>query len=99
MKQRNIESNEYWEEILESVEMDFLPIEYVSFVIVKFSDGRVWEIDLAKQSKESEDVEETLERFFEEFEDTIENVDFRLNIDKLKKDIGRRTRRFLKLNK
>lgn len=99
MKQRDIESNEYWEEILESVDMDFLPIEYVSFVIVKFSDGRVWEIDLAKQSKESEDVEETLERFFEEFEDTIENVDFRLNIDKLKKDIGRRTRRFLKLNK
>jgi hypothetical protein len=99
VKQRDIESNEYWEEILESVDMDFLPIEYVSFVIVKFSDGRVWEIDLAKQSKESEDVEETLERFFEEFEDTIENVDFRLNIDKLKKDIGRRTRRFLKLNK
>lgn len=99
MKQRNIDSNEYWEEILESVDMDFLPIEYVSFVIVKFSDGRVWEIDLGKQAKESEDVEETLEKFFEEFEDTIENVDFRLNIDKLKKDISRRTRKFLKFNK
>lgn len=99
MKQHNDASNEYWEEILESVDMDFLPLEYVSFVIVKFDDGRVWEIDLAKQSKESEDVEDTLERFFEEFEDTIVNIDFRLNIEKLKKDITRRTKRFLKLNK
>jgi hypothetical protein len=98
VKQHN-NVDEYWEEILDSVEMDFLPLEYVSFVIVKFEDGRVWEIDLAKQSKESEDLEDTLERFFEEFEDTIENVDFRLNIEKLKKDITRRTKRFLKLNK
>lgn len=98
MKQHN-DLDKYWEEILDSVDMDFLPLEYVSFVIVKFSDGRVWEIDLNKQNKESEDLEETLERFFEEFEDTIENVDFRLNIEKLKRDITRRTRRFLKLNK
>jgi hypothetical protein len=98
VNQRNIESNEYWEEILESVDMDFLPIEYVSLVIVTFTDGKVWEIDLTKQSRET-DVEDTLEKFFEEFEDTIENLDFRLNIEKIKKDIGRRTRRFLKLNK
>ena len=98
MKQHN-EVDKYWEDILESVDMEFLPLEYVSFVIVKFDDGRVWEIDLAKQNKESEDIEETLERFFEEFEDTIQNVDFRLNIEKLKKDITRRTKRFLKLNK
>jgi hypothetical protein len=96
VKQRD---NDYWEEILDSVDMDFLPIEYISLVIVKFDDGRVWEIDLLKQKKGTEDVEETLERFFEEFEDTIVNVDFRLNIEKLKLDVTKRTRRFLKFNK
>lgn len=97
-KHKEINDND-WEEILDSVDMDFLPIEYVSTVIVKFEDGKVWEIELDKQKKDSEELEETLEQFFEEYEDSIINVDFRLNIEKLKKDISRRTKRFLKLNK
>lgn len=99
MKQHKSEDNQ-WDEILDSVDMDFLPLEYVSFVIVEFHDGKIWEIDLQKQNEnENEDIEDTLERFFEEYENNISNVDFRLDIEKLKKDITKRTKRFLKLNK
>ena len=99
MSKHKKQEDDYWDEILDSVDMDFLPVEYVSMIIVKFTDGKIWEIDLLKQKKDQDELDEILEQFFEEYEDSIENVDFRLNIDKLKQDISKRTRRFLKLNK
>lgn len=99
MQHNNTESDEYWEEILQSVNLDFLPVEYVDWIVVTFDDGDVWEIDITKKSNQGEDIDETLEEFFNEYEDRISNVDFRLNLQKIKKDIGKRTRRFLKLNK
>jgi acid phosphatase class B len=98
--QHNDQSNdEYWEEIFDSVDMDFLPIEYLDLIVVKFLDGKVWEIDIGKSSKTVDNVEETLEQFFEEYEDNIDTIDFRLNLKKIQNDIGKRTKRFLKLNK
>jgi hypothetical protein len=92
-------SEEYWEEIFDSVDMDFLPIEYLDLIIVKFLDGKVWEIDVGKSKKDNENVEDILERFFEEYEDNIDTIDFRLNTKKLINDVGKRTRKFLKTNK
>lgn len=90
-----------WQEILDSVNMDFLPIQYVETIIVYFNDGRVWNIDVDKQRAQTDrqHVEDSLEAFFEEYEQSISNVDFRLDFQQLKKDISRRTKRFLKLNK
>lgn len=93
------QTDEYWEEIFNSVTMDYLPLEYIKCIIVKFEDGKIWEIDIKQSKKESVDIEKTLDDFFQEFEEKITDVDFRLNTEALKKDIGRRTKRFLKLNK
>ena len=44
----------------------------------------------------------TLEKFrevLEEYEDVIENVDFRLDVERVKHDISRRTKYFLKKGK
>ena len=38
-------------------------------------------------------------KLFNEYEDTIQNIDFRLDTERLKKDIQKRTTRFLKVNK
>jgi hypothetical protein len=91
--------DEYWEEILNDIDMDFIPIEYINTVVVGFKDGKEWEIDITKSKQETSDVDNVLEEFFEEYEDTIETVDFRLDTSRLKADIGKRTRRFLKVNK
>lgn len=91
--------DEYWEEILNDIDMDFIPIEYINTVVVGFSDGKEWEIDITKSKQQTTDVETVLEDFFEEYEDTIETVDFRLDTARLKEDIGKRTHRFLKVNK
>jgi hypothetical protein len=90
---------DYWEEIFDSIDMDFLPIEYIKCIIVQFDDGKIWEIDTGKKNLTFEEIEETLKTFFKEFDDVIESVDFRLDLEKIKNDVSRRTRRFLKLNK
>lgn len=100
MQQHNdTSSDEYWEEIFDSVDMDFLPIEYLDLIVVKFKDGKTWEIDIKKSEDESDSIEDVLEQFFDEYEDSIDTIDFRLNTKKLQNDVGKRTRRFLKLNK
>lgn len=99
-KHNDSQSDEYWEEIFDSVDMDFLPLEYLDLIIVRFLDGKIWEIDVGKTSKDVEDsIDDILEKFFEEYEDTIDTIDFRLNTKKLTRDVGKRTRKFLKTNK
>lgn len=79
--------------------MDYIPIEYISTVLVGFSDGKQWEIDINKSKQQHNDVEAVLEDFFEEYEDTIETVDFRLDTKRLRADVSKRTTRFIKVNK
>lgn len=92
-------NHSHWEEILSDINYDFLPLEYVSTIIVKFLDGKVWEVGVDQRSGMSDDPGEVINEFLKEYEDNIETVDFRLDTDRLKKDVSRRTRRFLKLNK
>ena len=79
--------------------MDYIPMEYMKTVVVKFLDGKEWEIDINKSQQKDMDVENILDDFFEEYQDTIDTVDFRLDLNQLKRDIGKRTHKFLKLNK
>lgn len=91
--------DDYWDEILQQIDMDYIPLEYMSSVVVTFTDGKEWEIEV-KQSRDNDlDVETVLDDFFTEYEKTIDTVDFRLDLIKLKKDVAKRTHRFLKLNK
>lgn len=91
--------DDYWDEILQQIDMDYIPLEYINTVIVTFQDGKQWEIDIEKSSNNIEDTENILDNFFKEYEDTIDTVDFRLDIEQLKNDINKRTKRFLKVNK
>ena len=91
--------DDYWDELLQQIDMDYIPLEYMSSVVVKFTDGKEWEIEVQKNKNSELDIEKTLDDFFKEYEDTIDTVDFRLNLKKLQRDVAKRTRRFLKLNK
>ena len=46
-----------------------------------------------------EELEKSLDELFEQYQDAIENVDFRLNTAKVKEDITSRTQKFLKLRR
>lgn len=89
---------EHWPEVLKDIKIDVIPVDYVHSVIITFVDGRVWEIDTSKND-EVTDFSEALEELMVEYEDVITNVDFRLDTKRVKEDITKRTKRFLKKRK
>lgn len=94
-------SDEYWQDIFDSIEIDILPIEYMKQVTIRFKDGTVWEVDIKDSlKKQTEDViEDSLDELFEAYEPKIENVDFQMDMDRIKRDVAKRVKRFLKVNK
>jgi hypothetical protein len=91
----------HWPEVFEDLDVKVVPLEYLHSVRVFFEDGKVWDIDVqkSKRSSSSDQLENTLETLFQEYEDVIINVDFRLDTARLKRDIQRRTSVFLKKRK
>ena len=90
----------HWPEIFGDVEIKAVPIEYIHSVHVTFLDGKIWEIDIDKQSmKDSDDVnaiETSLETFLAQYDNEISHVDFRLNTEKIVHDVKSRTKSFMK---
>lgn len=93
----------HWPEIFGDVEIKAVPIEYLHSLHVHFHDGKIWEIDIDKQSiQEDSDtgiIEDSLEAFLEEYNDDISHVDFRLNTSKVVEDVKSRTKSFMKKRK
>jgi len=87
-----------WPEVFEHIDIDVVPLEYLHTVRVEFADGKVWDIDIAKsvQKSSEEGLERTLDELFEQYQDVIVNVDFRLDTQRLKRDITKRTALFMK---
>lgn len=100
-KSKNLEDKHNWDEIFDSIEMEYLPVEYIDKIVLTFQDQTVWEINVTDSRKKQtvEQIEDSLDVLFEEYEDTIETIDFRLDIERIKKDLSKRVYRFLKLNK
>ena len=86
-----------WPEIFNEIDVDVVPIEYLHSINVKFKDGKMWEIDVKKSlEKPNIDIETALEELFEHYEQSIESIDFRLDTEKVKYDIKKRTHQFMK---
>lgn len=97
----HIKDEKYWEEIFDDIEMTFFPIEYISRILIKFQDNTSWDIDIDDSRKKQpiEQIEESLDALFNEYEEEIEAIDFKLDLERVKKDLSKRVYRFLKLNK
>jgi hypothetical protein len=89
---------DYWPEVFEDVEVEVVPVEYLHSVRVSFSDGVTWDIDIKKE-QDSVNVEEALANLMDEYQESIVHIDFRLDTEKVKKDISKRTHIFMKKKK
>lgn len=89
----------YWQEIFDTVDMKYLPVNYMKSIEVEFISGELWEIDLMQQETEEVPVDEVLDEFFEEYDQEIKEVNFKMDFEKIKYDISKRTTKFLKHNK
>ena len=90
-----------WPEIFGEVKLRVLPLKYLNTVIINFKDGKSWEIKLSSKIKNSDwdHFEKSLYDLFSTYERTIEDIDFKLDTQKVKNDIEKVTTRFLKKRK
>jgi hypothetical protein len=90
-----------WPEVFGEVRLNVLPLGYLHTVLVNFKDGKTWEIRVTAEVKKDgwEAFEKNLSELVKSYEDTIENIDFKLDTDKVKKDIVKSTSKFLKKKK
>jgi len=89
----------HWPEVFDDVEINAVPLEYLDSIRVQFNDGKIWDIDINTSKNKVKDLEKSLDDLFEQYQDHIKTVDFRLNTEKVKRDITTRTKKFLKLRR
>jgi len=90
----------HWPEVFKDVEVKAIPLEYLESINVTFSDGKIWVIDLNDPRKNTVDnLGEVINELLDEYDDNIENIDFRVDVIKIKEDITRRTHVFMKKRK
>ena len=90
-----------WPEVFGEVNLNVLPLRYLHAVIINFKDGKTWEVKVTTKTKSSgwEAFEHSLSELFKSYEKRIDNIDFKLDTERVKKDIERGTQRFLKKSK
>ncbi len=99
ISQENIDK---WPEILATVDVSRVPLEYISYMRVYFLNNRdTWEIDIAGQSKlyTFDEISVQVAEFLSTAKESIDHVDIEINIDKVKKVIDKITKKFFKKNK
>jgi len=77
--------------------MDTMPVAYVDKMIIEFTDGRIWEINIKDQLK-TEDPNKIAKKLLDtlsEYKDTIKNLDFKIDVELLKNDIKKKTKKIL----
>ena len=87
-----------WPEVLRDVDVKAVPLEYLHSMTIIFKDGKVWDLNIASHVKKNgfDDLETHLEDLLESYEEVIEHIDFRLDVERVKKDIIKKTKSFLK---
>ncbi len=76
-------------EVFEDLYMNTMPVAYLEVVHLEFADGRVWEIDVKKElaSQSPDNIDGVLINTLQEYKEEIKKIDFKVDIEKLKKDI------------
>ena len=79
-----------WPEVFEDLYMNTMPVAYLEMVHLEFANGRVWQIDVKEQIKNSDadEIADKLLNTLQEYKDEIKKIDFKVDIERLKKDIA-----------
>ena len=92
---------EHWPEVFGEITLNVVPLKYLDSITVTFKNSKVWEIKIGlKQAQEEWDsFEINLKEMIASYESEIENVDFKLDTERVKKDMITYTNKFLKKRK
>lgn len=87
-----------WPEILSEIKVVYIPLKYVNTMVISFVNGKdiFIDVDKAKDTNpDTEGVEQSLKNFLKHYNDSIVDIDFSINIEKIKNDVENFTKSFL----
>ena len=92
---------DHWPEVFGEVKLNVLPLRYLHAVLISFKDGKTWDIKVTSKTKREgwDSFEKSLSELFKVYEHKIENINFKLDTERVKKDIEKSTQQFLKKRK
>jgi len=92
---------QHWPEVFGEVKLNVLPLRYLHAVLVNFKDGKTWEIKITSRTKKEgwDTFEKSLSDLCKVYESRIVDIDFKLDTERVRKDIERETQKFLKKKK
>lgn len=90
-----------WPEVFGEITLNVVPLTYLHAIRITFKNSKVWEIEINKNVREGgwDDLEVEIKEIVSEYESEIDNVDFSLDTERIKKDILKHTKKFLKNKK
>lgn len=90
-----------WPEVFSEIRLNVLPLKYLNAVMINFKDGKTWEVKITAEARKEgwQIFEKQLGELVKNYEDNIDNVDFKLDSVRVKKDIEKGTSQFLKKRK
>lgn len=85
-----------WPEVFGEITLNVVPLRYLHAVKITFKNNKIWEFELEKNSKlDWDNFEKQIKDVLSQYEENIENIDFKLDTDRIKKDITKHTNKFL----
>lgn len=86
-----------WPEVFQDITLNVVPLTYLHAITISFKNGKIWEIEIKKNVKNGDwnELESQVKEIVSQYESDIDNVDFQLNTEKIKKDIVKNTKKFL----
>jgi hypothetical protein len=89
-----------WPEVFGEITCNVVPVHYLTTITITFKNGKVWEIVVDDKKDDTWDfLESQVKEIVGQYETAIENVDFQLDTERIKKDIIKHTNKFLKTKK
>jgi len=90
-----------WPEVFSEIDLNVIPVMYLDSITVEFTNKEIRELKLTKINPNADwiEFEKKLKKVLRTYEQEIDNVDFKLDTERLKKDIIKKTNDFLKQRK
>ena len=74
--------------------MSTMPVEYLHSIRLEFKNGRIWEINVGDQvqKEHSQRIADKLVRALHEYAEDVKRIEFKVDVERLKKDIVESTK-------
>lgn len=85
-----------WPEIFNEVTLTTLPLIYINTVLIDFTDGKIWEIDITPTTKKKmQNFEKSLAEILLSYKDNIKSVNVKINTKKIRCDVEKSIKKML----